>query len=314
MTWGGNYAYDWMTQEQVVVLHLAPPQSFGTQSASVGIGKKVAGLNFGNHSLYAGLFDFGTKSSKLEGGYSRVTEKTALTDTATFGWVPGSGTVKSGDRGNGSNLDRDVNYTTDATFAVNVANGTYKVSLLLGDRKTARDNVSVSVEGTAETGINTDSGELVWRAFTVDVADRQLTVRLWDTGGGADPYASIAGMQILPVQRSQGEDAVQPSALDVTPLEAMAAAALAAPGRQANAKLESVAAPATDLRVLAAQPTAARLDVPAAAFPSDTVFKRLADQKGLQGSTIAADPQPVSLLQPSPLHWKDLADRAFASY
>jgi len=312
MTWGGSYAYDWMIQEQVVVLRLSPPESFGTQSASLGIGKKITGVNFGNRSLYTGLYDFGTRLSKLEGGYARVTEKTALGGTATFGWLPGSGSVKSADRGTGSNLDRDVNYTADATFAANVGNGTYRVSLLLGDRKSVRDNVCVSVEGTEETGINTAKGELVWKTYTVDVADGQLTVRLWDAGGGADPYAAIAAMQVLPVAESQAADAAQPASLGSAPLQSVAVAALSAPGQEADGEVASVAAPAASFQGPAASPATVRRDVAAMAFPSDAVFKRLADQKGTRGATIAAGPLPPSLLQPCLVAWKDLADHAFA--
>jgi hypothetical protein len=92
----------------------------------------------------------------------------------------------------------------------------------------------------------------------------------------------------------------------------MAAATLSAPRPQADGEVRSVAATAIGPQAPSAQPSAARLDVAPAAFPSDTVFKRLADSRDSGGSTIAANPQPALPLQPFLLAWKDLADQAFA--
>src|SRR5262249_34489375 len=73
-------------------------------------------------------FDFGTSASPVATGYTAVTEGSTYNTAAGYGWL--SGGVASADRGVGTDLTRDFNYTfTQATFAVDLANGTYTVTL-----------------------------------------------------------------------------------------------------------------------------------------------------------------------------------------
>jgi hypothetical protein len=315
-TWTDLTTQDATANACIKMLTGRPTGVPGESTVNLKASGKATGVNFGNHSLYLGLFDFGTTSSKVEGGFTRVSQKTTFTGTATFGWS--SGTIKTADRGTGTYLNRDINYTTDGTFTVTAPDGTYKVSLLLGDQKSAHDDVSVAIEGsTLETDIDTLKGELVWKTYTVEVSDGQLNFRLRDAGGGTDPYAAIAAMKVLLSEASQSTPAAQSAslaALNGSSLESLAAAALSMPEQQASAGSLSTAAPAASVQGPAEQPSAVRLDVAATAFPINSVFKRVADQKGARGSTIATVSQSVAALQPYTLAWRDLADQAFATY
>src|SRR5262249_38170770 len=71
-------------------------------------------------------FDFGTDPSRGAAGFTRVSPATLFSAAQGFGWL--SGAIQGRDRGAGGDLDRDFDFTTDGTFAVNVANGTYVVT------------------------------------------------------------------------------------------------------------------------------------------------------------------------------------------
>jgi len=287
----------------------------GELKATLKAGGKATGFDFGNQSLYLGLFDFGTTSSKVEGGYSRVSQKTTFTGSNAFGWS--SGTIKTADRTTGSYLNRDVNYTTDGTFTVAAPDGTYTVSLLLGDQKAARDSVCVAIEGvTLDTGINTLKGELVWKTYTVDVSDHELTIRLWDAGG-SDAYASIAAVKILAVGASQSARSVR--AVDASLQTATVGSLVAAtslPARTTAVSAMASTAPAASVATPAEPSPAVRLELASVAFPVDAVFPRGTEQKTVRGPTLptASEPEPDSALESETLAWKDLADLAFASF
>jgi len=127
-------------------------------------------------------FDFGTSSSPLSGGYTRVTERSAYTPAVGFGWS--NGAILSADRGVGSAVTRDFNYTTDGTFNVDLPNGRYKVDAILGDLGSyAHDQVGIYLENALRDTVSTLAREIVSRSYEVQVADQQLTFRMQDLGG-----------------------------------------------------------------------------------------------------------------------------------
>lgn len=140
-------------------------------------------------------FDFGTSSSPVAANYTRLGNTTRYTAARGFGWQ--TGVVYGADRGSGTALDRDLNYTTDGTFAVDVPSGKYQVDLLLGDRgSSARDSMGVYLEGVLQDTVSTVARQVVSRRYQVEVADGQLTLRLKDLGG-RDPFASIEALDVL---------------------------------------------------------------------------------------------------------------------
>ncbi|MCA9189785.1 MAG: hypothetical protein KDA99_29380, partial [Planctomycetales bacterium] len=80
--------------------------------------------------------DFGTATSPVAAGHSRVTAGSLYTPGG-MGWQAGS--VQGRDRGAPTDGDRDFNFTPDAVFKIDVANGTYQVSVTLGDNAFAHD-------------------------------------------------------------------------------------------------------------------------------------------------------------------------------
>jgi len=70
-----------------------------------------------------GRFDFGTASSPVEPGYTRVEPGTAYSAATGFGWL--SGTRDARDRSTGGDLFRDFVFSPLATFAVDVPPGVW---------------------------------------------------------------------------------------------------------------------------------------------------------------------------------------------
>ncbi len=139
-------------------------------------------------------FDFGTSSSPVQSDYTRVSNGTRYSDSRGYGWL--SGAIGSVDTRSGSYLTRDLNYTGDGTFAVNVPNGTYEVTVTLGDRRSVRhDYMAVILEGSEIERVTTSAGQTVTRTYTIPVTDGQLNMRLKDMGG-RDRYVAIEAMTL----------------------------------------------------------------------------------------------------------------------
>jgi len=126
-------------------------------------------------------FDFGTATSPVEAGYTRVVSTTTYSPALGYGWL--SGTIKVADRTMTDPLRRDLNYTTDGTFVVDVPIGTFDVVVTMGDKSVARDQMGIYLEGTLVDSVTLAMNEFVTHTYRVDVTDGQLTVRLKDLGG-----------------------------------------------------------------------------------------------------------------------------------
>ena len=137
--------------------------------------------------------DFGTADSPVAAGYRRVTESTTYSTALGFGWLAGA--VDSRDRGQGGDLQRDFNFTTNATFGVDVANGTYRVTVVMGDALSGHDQMGVFLEGAQVDTVTVATGQWATRQYTVTVSDGQLTLRLTDLGG-ADGNVVINSLDI----------------------------------------------------------------------------------------------------------------------
>ncbi|HXG08499.1 MAG TPA: Calx-beta domain-containing protein [Gemmataceae bacterium] len=126
-------------------------------------------------------FDFGTADSPIALGFAQVTETTVYNPVQGFGWQ--SGTIRSVDRGSPNALEQDFNSLRQGTFAVDLPNGEYLVTVTLGDALARRDRVEVLLEGTSVARITTRAGQFATRTFRVPVADGQLNLTLRDRGG-----------------------------------------------------------------------------------------------------------------------------------
>ena len=133
-------------------------------------------------------FDFGTPTSPVAAGFTRVTHGTAYAGTLGYGWL--SGAIASRDRATGSDRDRDLNFTPLGTFVVDLPNGEWDVTITLGDASGAHEQMGVLLEGELRGTVSTAAGEVATRSYRATVADEQLTVLLDDLGG-RDPNVVV---------------------------------------------------------------------------------------------------------------------------
>ncbi|WP_103654423.1 carbohydrate-binding protein [Agarilytica rhodophyticola] len=125
-------------------------------------------------------FDFGTSDSPRQVGYLRVTSS-SLTGTAR--WIDGS-SLRSLDREKNTHLNRDIIYSRYArTFRVRVPNGSYRVTVTLGDTY-SHDNMVIKAQGEIKAS-DIDRRANEWRneTFSVDVSDGNLDLEFSDAGG-----------------------------------------------------------------------------------------------------------------------------------
>ncbi len=144
-------------------------------------------------------FDFGTGTSPVASGYSKVTESTAYS-AGGFGWTDLTG-MESRDRTNiADDLKRDFVMHSSAarTFKVDLPNGTYSVSVTMGDNDFAHDNMIVKANGTTVLGdVDAAVGAFPANTFNVTVSGGSLSLEFSD-GGGADPTWVVNTLTITP--------------------------------------------------------------------------------------------------------------------
>src|SRR5262249_47932933 len=102
-------------------------------------------------------FDFGTATSPVAAGYTQVTAATAYSVAQHYGWL--SGVIFDKDYPTATDpLTRDFNYTSNGTFAVDVANGSYSVTVTMGSASFAKVNMGVFLQGTQVDSVSTAAG------------------------------------------------------------------------------------------------------------------------------------------------------------
>lgn len=138
-------------------------------------------------------YDFGPEGSPVESGFTRITPLTA----GDIDWLQDVAAV---DRGlfAGTNNNRDfITGTTATTLEHKVRNGTYRVTLRMGDSGAARDNMQVHAEGNLISSdidspagqfsyVNQSGASASFVSFDVTVLDGSLTLEFADNGGN-DP-------------------------------------------------------------------------------------------------------------------------------
>ncbi len=161
-----------------------------------GVGGELADDRFQHAFTKAdpiGRFDFGTASSPVASGYTRVVGGDAYNPQTGYGWSQGA--VYSLSRG-GEPLTQDFNYTADAVFSMDVPNGEYDVMVTLGESIVAHDQMGVYLEGVQVDSVTTAAGQFVTRTYRTSVSDGQLTLGLRDLGG-SDSWVMINGLDVV---------------------------------------------------------------------------------------------------------------------
>ncbi|MBN9629812.1 MAG: hypothetical protein J0I18_04265, partial [Actinobacteria bacterium] len=122
-------------------------------------------------------FDFGTASSPVSAGYTAVTETSRYTLAQGYGWLAGTGSPFSRDRGVGSDLNRDLNSSSSRlVFGVDMPDGPYIVTLTMGDAGYAHNGMQVWLEGNLVDTISVAAGQYTQRTYEATVTGGQLTV------------------------------------------------------------------------------------------------------------------------------------------
>jgi fibronectin type 3 domain-containing protein len=165
----------------------------GRTSAIVSAVAVVGSVSTGGEKKY----DFGVLGSPLEAGYTAVHPQTNYSSSQGYGWL--SGYLSGANQNNANALSRDMNYTVDGTFAVDLASGTYLVTVTMGDTTYHHDNMGIYLEGNLADTVTPVLGQYTTRSYQVTVLDGQLTLRLRDLGG-SDANAIINGLSIEPIE------------------------------------------------------------------------------------------------------------------
>ena len=144
-------------------------------------------------------FDFGTSTSPVASGYTRVTEATAYS-SGSFGWTGTSG-LESRDRNTLSDdLKRDfvMSSSTAGTFRADIPNGLYAVTVTMGDKDFAHDNMVVKANGATVLGdVDSALGAFTVNTFNVNVTGGNLQLEFSDAGG-SDPTWIVNAVTIVP--------------------------------------------------------------------------------------------------------------------
>ncbi|MAE63226.1 MAG: hypothetical protein CMJ18_03045, partial [Phycisphaeraceae bacterium] len=162
-------------------------------------------------------FDFGSTDSPVADGHIGASPA-AYTAARGHGWT--SGTRQPRDRSGPDDLRRDfvAAYGGPARFAVNLPNGTYEVTVVMGDEDVARDHLTLRLEPGSANEVSDlvgllEAGQFHEQSYVVDVADGQLNLQL-------QVWATINALAIEPVPLSRRVDAAfdfGPSASPVAP-------------------------------------------------------------------------------------------------
>lgn len=98
----------------------------------------------------------------------------------------------------GNALLRDSHYSfVDSEFMIDLENGPYTVTLHVGDRFQATDQVDVYAEGDRViSNLSTPEGTFRAESFDVDITDGQLNL-VFHNGGGQSPYWLINGLDLV---------------------------------------------------------------------------------------------------------------------
>lgn len=145
------------------------------------------------------LYDMGNAVPR--GGYAEVTATTAYSAGSGYGWSSTSG-LDVRDRERPDSLRGDFVFSaTDMTFKQDVANGTYRVKVLLGDAEATNGATSIHAEGILEaTSDATATGHFTEEEFLATVSDGTLNLQFSSAStvrvNGIEIYASNANEAI----------------------------------------------------------------------------------------------------------------------
>jgi uncharacterized repeat protein (TIGR02543 family) len=132
-------------------------------------------------------FDFGTVESPVQAGYTQVIGSTAYSARTGYGWTSTAGLTPR-DRENPDDLRRDFVFSSaERTFDVDLMNGGYTVTVVIGDQSFLHDKIDIYAEGVLEINdVTTCRGSFQEISFEIIITDGQLNLTMLNDGG-VDP-------------------------------------------------------------------------------------------------------------------------------
>jgi PKD repeat protein len=139
--------------------------------------------------------DLGTKNSAVAPGYIGV-PLVAYNKTRGYGWMSITG-LSAIDRGTSDPLTSDFHSGQDATFRVDLPNGTYPVMATIGDAKAALSSVEI-LQGKIPLalGLSTSYGQFIQPIFTVPNTLGRIALEFKNLAGPSS-YFAVDGIDIL---------------------------------------------------------------------------------------------------------------------
>ncbi|WP_117170023.1 OmpL47-type beta-barrel domain-containing protein [Paraliobacillus sediminis] len=150
--------------------------------------------------IFVKQFDFGTDDSELADGFEKISDQTAYSEENGYGFVDPS-KVTAINRAGADTLQTDFVTYTETSFQVDLPNGDYAVTVLLGDEDDATEVgvVADSIQKVQDASLN--AGEITERTFDIALIDGQLTIELT----GSNP--KISALMISELQtRTKAEN------------------------------------------------------------------------------------------------------------
>lgn len=144
-------------------------------------------------------FDFGTSTSSVQDGYTKVSSDTAYSAETGYGFADIS-KVTSQDRSTSDSLKSDFITTKETSFNVDLPNGDYLVTIIAGDNDDTT-NVGVKAENIQKVqDASVLKGEFITREFEIALIDGQLNFEFT----GTNPKVNAMTIEKLP-ERTAGE-------------------------------------------------------------------------------------------------------------
>ncbi|KAB8128074.1 hypothetical protein F9U64_16780 [Gracilibacillus oryzae] len=133
------------------------------------------------------LFDFGSETSPLADGYTKVSNTMIYTEENGYGL---NKAVDTRDRGGPDDLRRDFIISSDYSFKLDIPNGDYFVRIIAGDQ-IAFNRSSFVINGEDYGNITSDGEEFAELLADVSVTNEQLTIDIGENG-------RINALEIIP--------------------------------------------------------------------------------------------------------------------
>jgi hypothetical protein len=144
-------------------------------------------------------FHFGGPTSPVPAGYTAATVA-SYTPQHGYGWTTSVG-LSAATWTSANPLTQSAVFGKDDTFLVDVPDGTYAVTPMLGDPNAPRGTINVFLQGTeVASGLSTQPGQFIQPTYQVQVTNGQLQLRLQQmTAPGLQGYFMLEALSLSPL-------------------------------------------------------------------------------------------------------------------